>query len=164
MTEPTAPSSLPHDSPPLLEIPAEIRDAMIDHCRREAPLECCGFLGGKDGRVMSIHPLRNIADSETRYLADPQEAIRAWVGLREQGRQILAIYHSHPRWQAVPSQTDLEENHWGDTPRLIVSLLTDPPEIRVWKLEPDSYTELPWRPVDHEESRRETLQAPRGSD
>ena len=33
------------DPVPLL-IPADIHDAMIAHCLREAPLECCGLLAG----------------------------------------------------------------------------------------------------------------------
>jgi proteasome lid subunit RPN8/RPN11 len=61
---------------------------------------------------------------------------------------MLAIYHSHPRWQAVPSQTDLDENHHGPVPRIIVSLLGDSPDIRAWRLEPDSFEELPWTVVE----------------
>ncbi len=133
------------DKPALpLEIPVDLLDAMIAHCRREDPLECCGILGGLAPRVSSLHPLRNIAASETRYNADPTELIQAYVALREQRREILAIYHSHPRWQAVPSATDLSQNHWGDMPRIIVSLLTDPPDVRIWRLLPDSFRELPW--------------------
>jgi len=131
-----------------LEIPADLHDALIAHCRRVAPLECCGILGGSGSRVISLHPLRNIAASETRYTADPQELIQAHVWLREQQREILAIYHSHPRWEAVPSATDLSQNYWGEMPRIIVSLLTDPPDVRVWRLGPDSFQELPWRLID----------------
>jgi proteasome lid subunit RPN8/RPN11 len=127
-----------------LEIPGDLLDAMVDHCRRESPLECCGLLGGVFPRVSSIHPLRNTEASETRYNADPKELIEAWRWLRERQSSILAIYHSHPKWQAIPSVTDLRENHWGDTPRIIVSLLTDPPDVRIWRLEPDRFLELPW--------------------
>ncbi len=67
------------------------------------------------------------------------------VALRGRGAEILAIYHSHPRWAAVPSATDLRENHYGPVPRIIVSLLGPSPEVRVWRLDPDSYEELPWR-------------------
>jgi proteasome lid subunit RPN8/RPN11 len=129
----------------VLTIPAAIRDAMVEHCLREAPLECCGLLGGVGPLVSSIHPLRNAEASETRYNADPQDLIRAVVDLRARAAEILAIYHSHPRWAAVPSQTDLRENHYGAVPRIIVSLLGPEPDVRVWRLDPDSYEELPWR-------------------
>lgn len=127
-----------------LEIPADIHAAMIDHCRREAPLECCGILGGIAPRVSSFHPLRNISASETRYDADPRDLIEAVVSLRNGGAEILAIYHSHPRWEAIPSRTDLKENYYGSVPRIIVSLLIEPPDVRVWRLGPDSYEELGW--------------------
>jgi proteasome lid subunit RPN8/RPN11 len=131
-----------------LEIPRDLVEAMVAHCVRESPLECCGILGGVAPRVSSLHPLRNQAQSETRYDAEPRELIAAYVSLRERGAEILAIYHSHPRWQAVPSKTDLAENHWGAVPRIIVSLLDHPPDIRVWRLEQDSYHELPWRVIE----------------
>jgi proteasome lid subunit RPN8/RPN11 len=127
-----------------LTIPAELHDAMVAHCVREAPLECCGLLGGIAPRVSSIHPLRNASASEVRYDADPRDLIAAVQSLRARGAEILAIYHSHPRWAAIPSRTDLAENHYGDVPRIIVSLLGEAPEVRVWRLDPDSYEELPW--------------------
>lgn len=130
-----------------LTIPAALHDAMVAHCVRDAPLECCGLLGGVAPLVSSIHPLRNSDASETRYNADPQDLIRAVVDLRSRGAEILAIYHSHPRWPAIPSQTDLRENHYGAVPRIIVSLLDPAPVVRVWRLDPESYVELPWRLV-----------------
>jgi proteasome lid subunit RPN8/RPN11 len=130
-----------------LLIPAEIHDAMVAHCLREAPLECCGLLGGFALVVSSFHPLGNASASETRYDADPDDLIAAVVDLRQRGAEILAIYHSHPRWAAIPSQTDLRENHYGPVPRIIVSLLGPTPEVRIWRLDPDRYEELPWQVV-----------------
>jgi proteasome lid subunit RPN8/RPN11 len=129
----------------VLTIPASIHDAMVAHCVREAPLECCGILGGVFPLVSSFHPLRNAAASETRYQADSRDLIDAVVELRSRGAEILAIYHSHPRWQAVPSKTDLAENYYGAVPRIIVSLLGAVPEVRTWRLDHDSFFELPWR-------------------
>jgi proteasome lid subunit RPN8/RPN11 len=134
------------DEPPTrkLEIPRDIHDAMVAHCRRDAPLECCGILGGIAPRVSSFHALRNASASEVRYDADPRDLINTIVALRQRGAEILAIYHSHPRWAAIPSQTDLRENHYGDVPRIIVSLLGDIPDVRVWRLDADSYAEVDW--------------------
>src|SRR4051812_7061705 len=117
----------------ILTIPLAVHDAMIEHCRHEAPLECCGILGGIPPLVSSFHPLRNADASEIRYNADPRDLIDAVTSLRRRAAQMLAIYHSHPRWAAVPSRTDLRENHYGTLPRIIVSLLSDPPEVRVWR-------------------------------
>lgn len=133
------------DPPPFrIQIPVGIRDAMVDYCVREAPQEACGLLGGVRPIVASLHPLRNASESEIRYDADPKDLIAAIQSLRFRGEEILAIYHSHPRWEAVPSKTDLRENHYGDVPRIIVSLLEGVPVVRVWRLDPESCQELRW--------------------
>jgi proteasome lid subunit RPN8/RPN11 len=126
-----------------LVVSAELRRAMIEHCRSEAPLECCGVLGGARRIASSIFRFRNVAASETRFEADPQDVIRAVQGLRARGEEFVAIYHSHPRWRAIPSKTDLERNGYGDLPQIIVGLLDDPPEVRAWRLDPSSFVEIP---------------------
>ena len=142
------------DEPPAehLEIPCDLHDAMVAHCVRESPLECCGILGGVPPRVSSFHPLRNELASETRYRAHSQDLIEAIVSLRGRGAEMLAIYHSHPRWQAIPSQTDLRDNYYGPVPRIIVSLLNETPDVRIWRLETDSCRELSWRIVEPTDS------------
>lgn len=141
-------------APEPLLIPADLLDAMIAHCRREAPDECCGLLGGVPPRASAIYPLRNLAPTAaTRYNADPVEVIEAVRDLRSRSEEIIAIYHSHPKWQAVPSRADLDLNHYGPLPRIIVSLLEEPPDVRMWKLDANSFEELPWRAVPVDPSR-----------
>ncbi len=119
---------------------------MVAHCQRESPLEACGLLGGYDPFVSTFHPLKNALASEVRYNADPRDLIAAVQQVRLAGKDILALYHSHPKWPAIPSKTDLAENYdWGPTPRIIVSLLGPTAEVRVWRFHDDSYEELSWR-------------------
>jgi proteasome lid subunit RPN8/RPN11 len=129
-----------------LRILPDIQQAMVDHCLTETPLECCGILAGRHGHAWEIYQLPNADQSETRYNADPQALIKAVQAMRRNGTEIMAIYHSHPRWQPIPSQTDLKENHYGEVPRIIVGLLKSPPECRVWRFlnEPLRYEELTW--------------------
>ena len=106
--------------------------------------------GGVAPRVSSFHPLRNVAASETRYNADPKELVEAWRSApRAEVAQILAIYHSHPRWEAVPSTTDLKQNLLGrDAPDHRLLARRSLPDVRVWRLDPDSFQELPWKLVE----------------
>lgn len=129
-----------------LRILPDIQQAMVDHCLTEKPLECCGILAGRHGHAWEIYKLPNADQSETRYNADPQALIKAVQEMRRNDTEIMAIYHSHPRWQPIPSQTDLKENHYGEVPRIIVGLLKSPPECRVWRFlnEPLRYEELTW--------------------
>ena len=142
----TPPPFNPTSGPTTLLIPSDIHAGMVAHCLRDAPLEACGLLIGRPGEpVSTLYPLPNASRSEVRYDADPHDLVRAYRYLRTRRLDIVAIYHSHPKWQAVPSRTDLAENHYGDVPRIIVSLLTSPPDVRAWHLEPTTYTELPYR-------------------
>jgi proteasome lid subunit RPN8/RPN11 len=71
--------------------------------------------------------------------------VEAVVALRQSKTEIVAIYHSHPDAPAVPSQVDLDLNYYGTVARIIVSLQGLEPEVRIWRLDPDSCEELPWR-------------------
>ena len=63
--------------PEPLAIPAAIRDAMVAHCLREAPLEACGLLGGVGQAVASFFPLRNELRDEARSGDLAQRAVPA---------------------------------------------------------------------------------------
>jgi proteasome lid subunit RPN8/RPN11 len=121
-----------------LWIRPDVHEAMVRHALADSPLECCGLLAGRNGRAWAIYPLPNADKSEKRYNAEPQALVRAVQAMRRDGTEIVAIYHSHPKWPAVPSKTDLRENHYGDVPRIIVGLLADPPECRVWRFHDDA--------------------------
>jgi [CysO sulfur-carrier protein]-S-L-cysteine hydrolase len=142
---PAAAGPIPEDRPPRpLEVPADILDAMLAHCRQEAPLEACGFLAGHPPRVCAIYTMHNALASPTRYMADEHDLSRGYQYLRTRRLEILALYHSHPASSPVPSRTDLEQNYYGGVPRIIVSLRAESPEVGVWQLGPDSYEEVPW--------------------
>ena len=83
-------------------------EAMVAHCRRELPNEACGILGGRNGRVESVHPVENSPPSPTRYCMDPQGQFRVLDALSRAGREVVGIYHSHPNGPAAPSRVDLE--------------------------------------------------------
>lgn len=131
---------------PPLEIPNQILKAMVTHCQRESPREACGILAGRaEPRVDVFYPLRNELASSTRYQADPVDLIAAIQDMRLEGLGMLALYHSHPHSSAIPSRVDLELNMYGPMPRIIISLNSRIPEVRIWRLEPDYFEELPWR-------------------
>jgi len=98
-------------------------NAMIAHAQREAPKECCGLLVGSAGRVDENVATRNIAGTpETRYEVDPREHIALNRTLRGSGREVVGVYHSHPRGPARPSPTDVAEAFYPDFIYVIVSM------------------------------------------
>jgi proteasome lid subunit RPN8/RPN11 len=130
--------------PRTLLITAEAYDAMIAHCVGEPALACCGILAGVPPTASVAYPLRNAANSPSRYNSDPRDLFRANVDLRKRGLAVVAIYHSCPKTAAVPGPTDLRENAYGDVPRVIVAR-GEVPTVRVWRLTRRYCEELTWR-------------------
>ena len=84
--------------------------AMQRHVNQEAPLEGCGLLGGKNQIVELVLPVKNSAESRVKFKMDPRAQLRAMQQLENEGMELLAIFHSHPRGASVPSLTDIEES------------------------------------------------------
>ena len=107
---------------------------MIDHARREAPLECCGLLAARDGVIEESIPARNLKASPVVFLIDPADHFAALKRARVEAREIVGAYHSHPRSPAVPSATDLAEAHYEEFLYVIVSLAGTEPAVRGYRL------------------------------
>jgi len=83
--------------------------AMQSHINSEAPLEACGLLGGRDGQVEVVLPVKNAAESRVRFQMDPKAQLRAMQQIEAEGLELLAIFHSHPKGPSIPSYTDIRE-------------------------------------------------------
>ncbi len=117
-------------------------DSMIAHARREAPIECCGVLGGRDEHVLKLYQATNAERSRYRYNIEPQELFRINRECEENGWQFLAIYHSHPDSAAYPSPRDVERASWPESLYLIVSLLSpENSEVRAFRIRNGEVTE-----------------------
>ena len=65
--------------------------------------------------------------------------------MRAMGTELLAIYHSHPTSEPIPSRTDLERNYYGsDVVHFIISLKDAEPRMRGWWLGETDYREAEW--------------------
>ncbi|MHB8836755.1 MAG: Mov34/MPN/PAD-1 family protein [Candidatus Methylomirabilia bacterium] len=89
--------------------------AVFEHCRRELPHEACGILGGRAGRVESVHPVQNAYPSPSRFVMEPTGQFRVMDELSRAGQELVGIYHSHPGGLAAPSNIDLKEACWPGT-------------------------------------------------
>jgi len=108
-------------------------NALVEHAREAAPNECCGYLTARDGGVEEVVRAENVYESPRYgYEVDPKSMLTAWK-LSEEGRE-MAIYHSHPRSAAEPSQADINMAQWPGWTYLIVSLDGDP-AVRAFRIE-----------------------------
>ncbi len=110
-------------------------DEMVAHAREDLPNECCGMVGGRDGEATEVVRVANAAASPLRYEMDPQGQYDALKAI-EDGGELLAIYHSHTKSAAYPSQTDVNQaEHWPEQIYLIVSLANpESPEVKAYLL------------------------------
>jgi proteasome lid subunit RPN8/RPN11 len=107
----------------------------VAHAREAAPHECCGFLLGRGEEIVDAVRARNVADQPTtRFLIDPADHFAALRTARARGLEIVGFYHSHPASPPEPSSRDLAEFSYPDHLYAIVSLRTEPGEIRLFRL------------------------------
>jgi proteasome lid subunit RPN8/RPN11 len=119
-----------------MRIAQSLIDEMVAHAREDLPNECCGMVGGADGEASVVVPVVNAAASPLRFEMDPQGQYDALKVIEDGGEELLAIYHSHTKSAAYPSQTDVNQAvNWPDAIYLIVSLQNvDVPEVKAYWL------------------------------
>ncbi len=70
--------------------------ALLDHARRAAPVEACGYLAEQGGVVAKLVRLTNAAAAPDRFALIPAEQFAAIRALRAAGYRVCGVYHSHP--------------------------------------------------------------------
>jgi len=129
-------------------LPRTLSNALLAHAQQGDSDEICGLVSIKhtnsDGIDYRHHPIPNIAtDRPHRYTMDPAGQIAAMRDIREAGRELFAIYHSHPTSAALPSTIDLAEAGYPEALYLIISLNTKGVlEMRGFRLHDDYYKEV----------------------
>jgi len=83
--------------------------AMLDHVKKDAPLESCGLLAGKNDRVEKVIFVQNQAQSPVRFVMDPYEQLNAFQWIEDNELDLLGIFHSHPAGPETASATDIAE-------------------------------------------------------
>ncbi len=105
-----------------IRLPEQLRKQIENYLEKHLPEEACGLLGGRDGSVEVMLPVRNELQSPVRFRMDASEQIRAILWLEAQGMDLIGIFHSHPRGPEFPSDTDLQEHAYPESAAVICSL------------------------------------------
>ena len=106
----------------MVRIPKAIFQEMVDHAKREWPLECCGILGGNDKTVQKSFELQNTEKSPVLYSMSPREQMKVFEEMEKESMKMVAIYHSHPHTIPFPSETDVKLTFYPDVSSIIISL------------------------------------------
>ena len=106
----------------VLSIPNEIYDQMINHAKSIAPIESCGYLGGKEDKISTFYQMTNTDNSPEHFTFDPKEQFQVVKQARNKGEDLLAVYHSHPASPARLSAEDIKLFNDPNPVYIIVSL------------------------------------------
>lgn len=120
-------------------------DEIVGHARQEWPKECCGVVAADNGNATRVYRATNAArQPNLGYLIEGIDLYRIWSEIEDQGWVLQAIYHSHPKSPAVPSQTDINlADQWPDAIYMIVSLQDEEnPDLRAFRIADGRYDEI----------------------
>lgn len=110
-------------------------DQIVAQARAEAPNECCGIIGARDGGAVTVFPVRNAAASPLRYEMEPKDQLRVFEALDDADLDVGAIYHSHTRSDPLPSQTDINLAFYPDALYVILGVKdADRDDVRAWRI------------------------------
>jgi proteasome lid subunit RPN8/RPN11 len=130
----------------MIQISKNIRKQITEQAERELPNEACGYLAGKEGRVLKAYPMRNVDQSPEHFSFDPAEQFKVIREARKEELKIVGNYHSHPSTPARPSEEDIRLANDPAISYVIISLAEKIPVIRSFQIrenqvEPEEITE-----------------------
>lgn len=100
----------------MIQIEQDAWRTMVAHAEATYPNECCGaMIGVNDGDAKVVQvavPLQNAfsGPQAERYELKPEDLLRADQEARQQGKDLIGIFHSHPDCDAYFSETDLKNS------------------------------------------------------
>jgi len=137
-----------------LNLPVGVRESLCGFARSRYPHEACGLLIGESTdslvEVMRAVETRNLLAGEAgdRFEVDPGEHVAAQRVARDEGLDVVGVWHSHPDHPARPSARDLA-GAWEGWSYLIVAVDADGVgELRSWRLEGGHFVEQELRDGD----------------
>lgn len=100
----------------MIEVGQSAWQTMVSHAERIYPNECCGVMlghtGGDRKTVVEAVPLENAWNGPQGdyYEIRPSDLMKVEKQARQQGMDLIGIFHSHPDSAAYFSATDLKNS------------------------------------------------------
>lgn len=129
-----------------LKITPAVAKAIVRHAQNTPKHEVCGVLYGYANTITDHIAIENVAsNAQHAFAMHPQALFNALKNIDGAKKTWLAIYHSHPTSDPIPSQTDIHESRtqYPNIAQIIISLSTTKPRIKAWRLQNNRVLELP---------------------
>ena len=133
----------------MLELTADVHEAMLAHALDGLPDEACGLFAAEPatGRIVRFFPMVNTARSSQLYVLDGREMMAVEAEADAAGLLVAGVMHSHTHTSAYPSPTDVRDaeafDPFGAWVFVIVSLKHPEPALRAFRILGDLITEDP---------------------
>jgi len=110
---------------------------ILDHARSQYPHEACGLIAGKDGTAFITIAMKNVSSTpQAHFSMEPNELLQQLKRIDHEQQALLAIYHTHPSGEPIPSPTDIAEAQLN-TPNLnhlIIGLKHNDARLKLWHM------------------------------
>ena len=107
-----------------IKIPKSVIDEFVADSKDAMPNEGCGYLVGIDDTVHQFYKMTNLDAKPDHFSFDPKEQFKVVKQARNDGYQILSVYHSHPSSPARLSDEDYRLLKDHSVIYIIVSMVT----------------------------------------
>ena len=118
----------------MLAIARTAYDGMVEHARRDVPIEACGYLAGRDDVALFHYELTNQDLSATHFSLAPEQQFEAIRSMTASRLSPMAVYHSHPATPARPSEEDIRLAADPRMTYVIISLSRNTPETAAFRV------------------------------
>ena len=81
---------------------------LSEYSENQKPKESCALLFGKDNQVLDLFLTENIEKSSVNFTISNEQLIEGYKTAEERKMEVVGIFHSHPKSDAYPSNTDKE--------------------------------------------------------
>lgn len=136
-----------------MKISRQLLDDLLAHVLEDPTNEICGVVavdgddgaGSEDAGAVQVYRAANKHASPMKFEIEPAELLELYDAIDERGWRIGAIYHSHVRSRAYPSQTDVSfAANWPGVEWIIVGLAAgEEPDVRSYLIEDGVIREVP---------------------
>lgn len=119
----------------MIQIPAQVAEAILVHAVNCLPNEACGLLAmDGEGALRMAYPLTNADPSPVSYTIEPMEHFRALQHAERNGWELGGAFHSHVNGPAVPSSTDVAQAGEPEWLWLVAGPVLGAAEIRGYRI------------------------------
>lgn len=126
----------------MYKISKNIIKQIIEHARKDAPVEACGYLAGNDFLIKKIYKMTNKDNSPEHYSFILEEQFSVVKEARKEGLDLIGVYHSHPSSPARLSKEDIGLAYDQEKIYFIISLSGNEPDFKAFTVKNKNVNEV----------------------